>query len=378
MLRLSYITMRFVLLAILCISISEARSVHPSRKKIAATSVRANGYWPYDASYSCSEMIIIDTDYITSVKYTLKQWPNCGLNRFTARSDDTKLQRTLRNFEEDLAVLQQSLLKYKAISKQSTKNKHEKKRGKTQDDRIIEGVPVAAGQWPWLVAIGRSEGGLMCGGSLISDRWVLTAAHCFPDYKYAPCIFNVRIGATNWIRDLNAIDIEVGAIYRHPGYDSDTQMNDIALLKLSKPVKLSPDTRINAICLPDKAALAKPGTICQAAGWGTQVEGQDHTLANNAMTIKVPLLSYYGGQCGTDDLTELFRPGMLCAGYTNGTRDTCQGDSGGPLTFNNNGKWNQIGVTSFGNGCARKNFPGYYTDVGAYANWIASVMARKA
>jgi len=186
----------------------------------------------------------------------------------------------------------------------------------------------------------------------------------------------VRAGAITFDNDAEAVDREVAGIYRHPGYDSDSMINDIAVLKLSSPLPLSPSSSINAACVPDGGRSAPVGTTCTIAGWGDTYDDAN-AGSNIALEAQIPVIGYYGDDCGNYSPLS-FSPNTVCAGFTNGTKDTCQGDSGGPMTFfdQRKGAVVLLGVTSWGEGCAREGLPGFYTDVGEFRGFINSVIKR--
>jgi len=365
----------FVCLTLVVIVVNDARTVKQSRK--TSSSKKSSNFkdlWPFTAYINCDSMATLDVDFNYEhehkTNYDLQSWPNCGLNRFSPHPGDTKLRKKLRSFQEYLSEIMESVREVRTRGLSRDKKYFE------EDDRIVGGNAVESGRWPWLAIIGKYMGTPFCGGTVIADRWIITAAHCFDDME-VPCQYTVRVGATQWLTDPEGLgqDSEVEAIYRHPGYVDDTHENDIALLKLKDKLWLDSDTNSNAICLPDTGRSALPGTMLRAAGWGLQGEGKPSTVSMEAREVSLPLIGYDGKQCGEYPDSSILK-GMLCAGYTQGGKDTCQGDSGGPLIFKKDGKWHQLGVTSFGAGCAQKNFPGVYTDVGQYRDWIASCMGR--
>jgi len=324
--------------------------------------------WPWGEYGECDHMNTFDNDYQDEDHdgdFELNSWPHCGLNRYSSRKSDSKLHKKFRGFQKYLAELEIYIKKMKQLGR------------KDSNERIVNGEPVSVGEWPWLVAIGNYDGGPFCGGTIIADSWVLTAAHCFDETIDQPCKYNIRAGSVNWVIDLNdhVQDRRLVGIYRHPDYDTDSHVNDIALLKLESPFELDPDSFINAACIPETGKSEEAGTECAAAGWGTQVEGDSESASLDAMQTVLPIVGYDGDECGEND--EL-QPGMLCAGFTDGSTDTCQGDSGGPLVCRNDDGNYVLGVTSFGRGCANEGYPGIYTDVGQYRRWIASVMRRHA
>jgi len=348
---------------------------------------RLEGQWPFQADSQCNTMDTRDHDYHSYIKRDdtvtrlLHRVPRCGLaklpaddNRQTGSkqlsrdrvSRDTGRKRDWHTALKELESLVDKWMMFNSSSQAGHL--------KSQSSRVVGGTMTRNGAWPWLAAVGRKTSGPKCGGSLIADRWVITAAHCFQD-KEMPCTYNVRLGSRSWFYDPEGthVDATVEAIYRHPDYDQDTHVNDVALLKLSTIVELNEDSHINALCLPAQSRSVEPGTVCVAAGWGKTAEDSKASVYESRQ-VDIPVITYTD-KCGHYASGTLHR-GMLCAGYLKGGHDTCQGDSGGPLTFERDGRWTLLGLTSFGEGCARAHYPGIYTDVGYHLNWISSVIDR--
>ncbi|XP_030781034.1 polyserase-2 isoform X1 [Rhinopithecus roxellana] len=148
---------------------------------------------------------------------------------------------------------------------------------------------------------------------------------------------------------------------------------DLALLHLASPASLGPAVR--PVCLPRASHRFVHGTACWATGWGDVQEADPLPLPWVLQEVELRLLGEATCQClysqpGPFNLTLQILPGMLCAGYPEGRRDTCQGDSGGPLVCEEGGRWFQAGITSFGFGCGRRNRPGVFTAVATYEAWI--------
>ncbi|XP_054310317.2 polyserase-2 isoform X1 [Pongo pygmaeus] len=148
---------------------------------------------------------------------------------------------------------------------------------------------------------------------------------------------------------------------------------DLALLRLASPASLGP--AVWPVCLPRASHRFVHGTACWATGWGDVQEADPLPLPWVLQEVKLRLLGKATCQClysqpGPFNLTLQILPGMLCAGYPEGRRDTCQGDSGGPLVCEEGGRWFQAGITSFGFGCGRRNRPGVFTAVATYEAWI--------
>lgn len=233
------------------------------------------------------------------------------------------------------------------------------------ETRIVGGSSLTSHAYPWLLKIYVNIDGstYSCGASLIDSEWVLTAAHCIESSSGSAVSGSA---VTVWYGshiESNMLSASVSNVYMHEDYSSYTQDNDIALLKLSQP--LTSVTTISPV--EDGSSLNDAGVLATVAGWGTTSEGGSSTTVANE--VDVPVVSNtvcnswesYNGQI-TDN--------MLCAGYEEGGKDACQGDSGGPLFVESSGEYRQIGIVSWGRGCARAGYYGVYTDVERYEDWI--------
>ncbi len=231
------------------------------------------------------------------------------------------------------------------------------------DRRIVGGVPADIKEHPWQVwlAVPLPDGSAeLCGGSLIQDRWVLTAAHCFPSKK--PAAPRMKAGVTD--REAGPW-IETGKVFVHEGYDDKTQENDIALIKLNGGVAGE------IIPLAQGGEELQPCQKLEVTGWGRTAElGVAATILQKG---EVPLVD--NATCNAKDAYNgAIKPGMMCAGYRDGGVDSCQGDSGGPLVLRGRDGPVLVGVVSWGEGCARKLRYGVYTRVAAYSGWIADTI----
>ncbi|XP_014236173.1 trypsin delta/gamma-like protein CG30031 [Trichogramma pretiosum] len=230
----------------------------------------------------------------------------------------------------------------------------------TPQGRIVGGKETTIEEHPWQVSI-QSRGFHFCGGSLISNNIVLTAAHCTQSYPASST--NVRVGSS---RTASGGSLhQVAEIIRHEAFRINLfgiPKNDIALLKLKTPVDLTKIAR--SVPLFNKSEEAVEGTPATISGWGTLTEGGKTPAV--LQTVDVPIIDK--DTCSAAYIMWGGVPrGQICAAYPAGGKDTCQGDSGGPLVINGR----QAGVVSWGNGCARKGYPGVYTEVASYRDWIS-------
>ncbi|MFY2559388.1 serine protease [Corallococcus terminator] len=239
---------------------------------------------------------------------------------------------------------------------------------------IVGGVEARPGAHPWIVSL-QQYGSHFCGGSLIrvsatkeETDIVVTAAHCVYDGVRS---LTVSAGVHDLRRPgagAQTVQARLYAPVYHQAYNPDTTMNDIAIIKLDKPIKFS--ATVQPILLPLAGEFVPGGVTATVAGWGLTQEDGD--VSPILMEVGVPTIAHA-------DLASMYRAAgitidrnaMLGAGYKAGGKDSCQGDSGGPFYIRGaNGKPVLQGVVSFGVGCARPGLPGIYARVPNYIPWI--------
>jgi secreted trypsin-like serine protease len=287
--------------------------------------------------------------------------------------------------------------------------------GKTSEERgkIVGGVPAARGVYPFQVALfttANGKEGMMCGGSLINVKWVLTAAHCITkaaenDAPYPATMVNVFAGGLSFGEGDR---VRAARVIVHPGYTSRGLMaNDIALLELERPV--SDSSGAKPITIAAGTGDYAPGTPVKLLGWGKTTEGGASSKSLLELNIAVvdrkvcnqSIVEYRAIQSieafrtaqkhlrfSNDTLKTLLTTALaaappvvsdqtICAGEMAGGKDACQGDSGGPLFVTSEGRYVQVGLVSWGEGCARPKLPTVYTRVATHADWIKQTVMGK-
>ncbi|KAM8710459.1 hypothetical protein ACLKA7_017128 [Drosophila subpalustris] len=245
----------------------------------------------------------------------------------------------------------------------------ERVESKPERGRIVGGSYTSALQWPFVVAIYR-DGKFHCGGTIYTERWIISAAHCVINFtKY---FYEIRAGLLRRTSYAPSTQIQsVSHVVVHQGYERRSMRNDLSLLRVATPLQFN--RWVKPICLPDVGRTTfgddwiwgpEEHTLCTAVGWGAIRE--KGPSSDPLRQVIVPIRK----RC-TDPEDQASED--VCAGDPDGGRDACQGDSGGPLfcrSVNHTDEWYLAGVVSHGNGCGRPKEFGVYTRVALYLDWL--------
>jgi len=244
--------------------------------------------------------------------------------------------------------------------------------------RIIGGATTEVNEYPWMVSL-LLRGTHGCGGTLISNRWILSAAHCFDDH--------IRRNYKNWQASLGEhdrrtdseadhINIDIAKIINHPDFRTGYWNNfDFSLVEMTEEVDFSLHPHIRPVCLPTNEGHSFEGVTATATGWGF-TDPEIERLASVLQEVDVTVLSNQEckenyGRIWNVQITDQ----NLCANVKGGGKDACQMDSGGPLIARCSQVKNfeLIGVTSWGEGCGLANYPGVYARVSQQLSWISEI-----
>ncbi|XP_051784067.1 ovochymase-2 [Erpetoichthys calabaricus] len=247
--------------------------------------------------------------------------------------------------------------------------------------KIVNGEKAIPNSWPWQASLQIRLLPIFpvqhsCGGSLIHEEWLLTAAHCFAQMPNTK-LWRVCLGKHN----MTALEpteqcVGIDAIIRHENFlypDFKDMANDIALVHFSSKVNMTQE--ISPICLPSATASLQEGEMCYATGWGDEKGSTFLYVSKTLNQAALPIIPY--DTCSKPEYwADKVHPCMICAGYESPDelKSICQGDSGGPLacpsSFNRK-LWEVQGIASFTeNGCMVEKKPSVFTRVSFYIDWI--------
>ncbi|XP_076998670.1 complement factor I isoform X2 [Tamandua tetradactyla] len=240
----------------------------------------------------------------------------------------------------------------------------------TRRKRVVGGKPAHMKDFPWQMAIKDGEK-LICGGIYIGGCWILTAAHCVRVSKIHR--YQIWVGLLNWFRPNSELKIQlVNRIIIHENYNGSTYQNDIALIEVKKHPSKKECVLPYSVpaCVPWSPYLFQPNDRCIVSGWGRE---KDNEKVYSLRWGEVNLI----GNCSKFYADRYYEKEMQCAGTSDGSIDACKGDSGGPLVCTDANNVTYVwGIVSWGENCGKPEFPGVYTKVANYFDWISNHVGR--
>jgi len=258
--------------------------------------------------------------------------------------------------------------------------------GSRSIEKIVGGIEATQTHWPWIARLFLKENigdnsGYSCGGSVINDNWIITAAHCCEGIAEATATFNDADSSSFESGEFSRTSTQ---LFNHPMYgdmsDGNGSNMDLCLIRFDNPsisgVNSGGSTGTAPVCL--STSYPEHGKACWVAGWGTLASGGQSPDLLQSVGVNILGQDY----CAANSLNSPLKPDDICAGnpdldgngLTDRGIDSCQGDSGGPLVCDVNGAATLVGVVSRGVGCGDEGFPGLYTAVHT-DNWIAETIA---
>merc|ERR1712213_116166 len=236
--------------------------------------------------------------------------------------------------------------------------------------KIVNGWDADQGEWPWIAAL-LNNNRQFCGGSLITQKHILTAAHCVAHMsRYDVANLKVRLGdhEIRTVGETEVFESKAARVVRHKEFSQQTLHKDVAIISLENPVPTSM-ANVRPVCLPS-GHQKYAGQTATVVGWGSLKENgpQPNTLME--VTVKIwdnPTCKDTYGNAAPGGIMDH----MMCAGQKG--KDSCSGDSGGPMSIGTGTSWTQIGIVSWGIGCDKSHYPGVYTRVTAVKSWIDKI-----
>ncbi|OQV25694.1 putative Serine proteinase stubble [Hypsibius exemplaris] len=244
--------------------------------------------------------------------------------------------------------------------------------------RVVGGQRAFFGQIPWQVSI-QAFGTHFCGGAILNDRWIITAAHC------ATAVSRGQLQLVVGALDITKFDsflqmipeqrFNADLVIAHESFNRRQLLFDIALIRLDRRINFNGQSQ--PVCLPqqDEDFVGQMGLV---SGWGKLSENDAGSSATMNF-VQLPVMTNRECQMMFSNRDPpqkvIIRNEWICAGFREGGRDACQGDSGGPMTVFQNGVWELGGIVSGGFGCARANSPGIFTRVASFVSWINQKIA---
>ncbi|QND62370.1 serine protease [Mesorhizobium huakuii] len=232
----------------------------------------------------------------------------------------------------------------------------------------MDGKPTTIEEHPWQVAL--LINGNFCGGSVIAERWIVTAAHCLADEKDDVKV-EVKVGATDYH---DGVSFYAKSFFVHEEYNPDTCEHDVALVRVdsTQPAAIIP--------LATSSTQIAIGEGLTVSGWGNTLDvGESSDGGEPSDQLLKGTVPYVENETcnGPDSYAGGIFPGMMCAGSISGGTDACQGDSGGPLTKGNSPEDAiLVGIVSTGDGCGKRLKYGVYTRVSSEREWILDKMSQ--